>query len=560
MQLKQVLLTACLLGSVSAFTQNVGVNADGSVPDNSAMLDVKSTVKGLLIPRMTQLERTAITSPATSLMVYQTDGTPGYYYNAGTPGAPNWVPFGAQWLYNGSKIYYNADHVGIGINNPGARLHLRQDLNAQTGLIIENNDLGSASGERISFNNEEGSLAGIVMHDVSSVTSGAMNIFNNRVAGNLRFTTGGSARLYIGNNGNIGIGANNTTPAGLLHLKGVEWNAKPMILEGSSNDVGPSLRFSTDAYRYDIIGATGLGSATGIGHFAIWDDVNSAYRIVLSPTGNVAIGANTPGTNNRLQVETNNTNYAGYFRNYFTGPTSQYALFATSNNGPGYGYGIRTLGGYMGGYFESNAPGYTGTTYGVYAYASGTGGAGTHYGIYGYATGGATNWAGYFNGNVHVAGTLSKAAGTFRIDHPVDPANKYLSHSFVESPDMLNVYTGTVTTNEAGEAIAELPGYFEALNISYTYQLTVVKQFAQAIVLEEIQHNRFTIKTDKPHVKVSWMVTGVRNDPYAREHRVVPETEKKSDEKGKYLYPEGYHFSQEKSIFQAPPPNDTEKR
>jgi hypothetical protein len=440
----------------------------------------------------------------------------------------------------------------LGINNPDARLHIRQDVNAQTGLIIENNDVGSASGERLSFNNEEGSLAGIVMHDVTSTFSGAMNLFNNRAAGHLRFTTGGSARLYIGNDGNIGIGANNTTPTGLLHLKGVEWNAKPMILEGSSNDVGPSLQFKTDAYRYDIIGSTGSGSAAGIGHFAIWDDVNSAYRFVLSPAGNVAIGTSIPGATNRLQVETNNTTYAGWFRNSSFGSGSQYALYATSYNGPGYGFGIRTLGGYMGGYFEANGAGSASNIYGVYGQATGIGGAGTHYGVFGFANGGATNWAGYFNGNVHVAGTLSKAAGTFKIDHPLDPANKYLSHSFVESPDMMNVYTGTITTNASGDAIAQLPAYFQKLNINYTYQLTVIGQFAQAIISEEINNNRFAIKTDKPNVKVSWLVTGIRNDPYAQEHRVVPEEEKKREERGKYLYPEGYHASPEKSIAPVP--------
>jgi hypothetical protein len=120
---------------------------------------------------------------------------------------------------------------------------------------------------------------------------------------------------------------------------------------------------------------------------------------------------------------------------------------------------------------------------------------------------------------------------------------------------MMNVYTGIVTTNAQGEAIAQLPSYFEKLNINYTYQLTIIGQFAQAIILREIEGNQFTVKTDKPNVKVSWLVTGVRNDPYAQEHRVIPEEEKKGDERGKYLYPEGYHQSSERSI--ALPPVNT---
>ncbi|MEI6748882.1 MAG: hypothetical protein WCM93_06955, partial [Bacteroidota bacterium] len=69
-----------LILQIQLFAQNVGINDDGSTPNNSAMLDVKSTGKGLLIPRMTQTQREAIGSPATGLMVFQTDGTKGFYY------------------------------------------------------------------------------------------------------------------------------------------------------------------------------------------------------------------------------------------------------------------------------------------------------------------------------------------------------------------------------------------------------------------------------------------------------------------------------------------------
>jgi hypothetical protein len=139
-----------------------------------------------------------------------------------------------------------------------------------------------------------------------------------------------------------------------------------------------------------------------------------------------------------------------------------------------------------------------------------------------------------------VGGTLIKAAGSFRIDHPLDPANKYLQHSFVESPDMMNVYNGNITTDAQGDATVVLPDYFEALNQDYRYQLTVIGQFAQAIVATEIQNNRFTIKTDKTSVKVSWQVTGIRRDPYANDHRIQVETDKATGERGSYSYPSGY--------------------
>jgi hypothetical protein len=145
---------------------------------------------------------------------------------------------------------------------------------------------------------------------------------------------------------------------------------------------------------------------------------------------------------------------------------------------------------------------------------------------------------GYFTGNLHVTGSLSKGSGSFKIDDPLDPANKYLSHSFVESPDMMNVYNGNVVTDRHGIARVTMPAYFEALNRDFRYQLTVIGQFAQAIVAKEISENQFLIKTSKPGVKVSWQVTGIRQDAFANAHRIPVEEEKQGSERGHYLHPE----------------------
>ncbi len=146
-------------------------------------------------------------------------------------------------------------------------------------------------------------------------------------------------------------------------------------------------------------------------------------------------------------------------------------------------------------------------------------------------------FAGLFLGRVRVTGFLSKAGGGFEIDHPLDPANKYLRHSFVECPEMLNVYSGNVTTDDNGEACVALPDYFEALDRDSRYQLTVIGQFAQAIVAQEVRDNQFTVKTDQPRVKVSWQVTGTRQDRWAAANRMVVEEEKAAEEKGCYLHP-----------------------
>lgn len=145
--------------------------------------------------------------------------------------------------------------------------------------------------------------------------------------------------------------------------------------------------------------------------------------------------------------------------------------------------------------------------------------------------------AGLFLGNVRITGSLSKGGGGFEIDHPLDPANKRLSHSFVESPDMLNMYNGNVTTDGNAEAVVALPPYFEALNEEFRYQLTVIGQFAQAIIAEEVRENRFTIKSDRPGVKVSWQVTGIRKDPWAVAHRIQVEADKTAVGKSRSLPP-----------------------
>lgn len=171
-------------------------------------------------------------------------------------------------------------------------------------------------------------------------------------------------------------------------------------------------------------------------------------------------------------------------------------------------------------------------------------------GVYGIGVGAAGNVGGLFDGGVVITGGLFVTGNkSFKIDHPLDPANKYLIHSCVESSDRMNIYNGNIITDGNGSATVELPGYFEALNVEYRYQLTVIGQFAQAIIESEISNNHFKIKTDKPNVKVSWQVTGVRNDEYAKQNPFVVEMEKEPNKKGKYLMPELFGKPKEMGIY-----------
>ena len=97
------------------------------------------------------------------------------------------------------------------------------------------------------------------------------------------------------------------------------------------------------------------------------------------------------------------------------------------------------------------------------------------------------HFAGNFDGDVTLTGTLTAGTKHFKIDHPLDPANKYLVHASVESSEMMNIYTGNVTTDAQGEARVQLPDWFEVLNTDFRYQLTAIGQFAQVIVSSEVR-------------------------------------------------------------------------
>ncbi len=180
-------------------------------------------------------------------------------------------------------------------------------------------------------------------------------------------------------------------------------------------------------------------------------------------------------------------------------------------------------------------------------------------GVYGASHGG--GYAGYFNGpvtangdisavNLTLGGNINKGGScNFKIDHPVNPANKYLYHCAVESPDMKNIYDGVVTLDTAGEAMVELPMWFEPLNQDFRYQLTPIGGPGPNLyVADKIRDSRFRIAGGQPGMEVSWQVTGIRHDVYAEAHRSPVERDKAEAERGFYLHPELFGEPPEKSI------------
>jgi hypothetical protein len=174
------------------------------------------------------------------------------------------------------------------------------------------------------------------------------------------------------------------------------------------------------------------------------------------------------------------------------------------------------------------------------------------YGVVGSTSGGL---AGFFNGGVEVQGTLWKTLGGFRIDHPLDPANLYLNHSFVESSERKNLYDGVAALGEDGSAWVELPEWFEELNRDFRYQLTAIGSPAPELhVAEEISENRFKIAGGEMGGRVSWQVTGVRKDRLAEATPMIVEEQKTEGERGRYLHPELYGEPEERAIHRLQPP------
>ena len=145
-----------------------------------------------------------------------------------------------------------------------------------------------------------------------------------------------------------------------------------------------------------------------------------------------------------------------------------------------------------------------------------------------------------FWGNLAITGALSKGSGTFVIDHPLDPKNKLLYHSFVESPDVKNIYDGIATLDSKGEATIQLPAYFELLNTDFRYQFFPMgSAMPDLFIKQEVKGNKFTIAGGVPNGKISWQVTGSRHDPYILAHPIIPEVWKSDDtpvKKGECLF------------------------
>jgi hypothetical protein len=292
---------------------------------------------------------------------------------------------------------------------------------------------------------------------------------------------------------------------------------------------------SGSAYAvYAVNSATGIGDGGGVYGSSVHDTglygTGGSYGVY--GTGGTGVHGYSSGGDGVAGASDSFHGVSGY-------STSSSGVFGSSNSSYGV-FGSSSSDGVHGGSSGQFGAGVSGTSTGTDGHGvvgSLSTDSGNASGVYG-ASAGSTSFAGYFEGKVAVTGTLSKGGGSFRIDHPLAPATKILQHSFVESPDMLNIYNGVVSANGKGEATVTLPAWFMALNRDFRYQLTAIGRPAPDLhVNAKVAAGRFTIAGAKPGQEVSWQLTGIRRDAWANANRIAVELDKPADQRGKYLHP-----------------------
>jgi hypothetical protein len=448
----------------------------------------------------------------------------------------------------------SGSYAAIRANNTatsGTRYGLRADVSSSSGRALYGNAVSTS-----------GSTYGVYGRSVS--TSGtAVRGSEEAVSGQTYGVWGSSNSNHAEAAGVYGVGDNRGVYGRATDTSG---NAYGGYFESSSSSgrgvYGYASHTSGTTYggKFDNNSTNGMGVAgfaaatTGVvcgGYFESASNQASAVRaFATSTTGSYA----TYGVYGRSYASSDGSIGVYGRSSYNSNDGVTYGVYGRSDgrndnpsaNDPAGVYGLHsnassTYG--FGGYFDSNA-----------SLGIGVAGDGQYVGVRAYAVNGyglasavATGSAGYFDGDVEITGTLSKGGGSFLIDHPLDPENKLLRHNFVESPENLLIYRGTVKLDPHGEAVVEMPEYFEALtkeNEASVHLTPEGKPFLTGYRWQA-DHTAFTAYGD-PNREVAWMVMADRDDPVIHQLARPVEEEKGPDNKvcdrGQLLYPEAYGY------------------
>ena len=558
-----------VLGGLN-LTAQVGINKDGSAPDASAMLDVKSTVGGMLIPRMTAADRDNIATPATGLTVYVTDDNNFYYYDGAAWQALQQA--GKAWLLGGNSGVTATQFLGT---TDAADLIIKTN-NLTQATVNSNGEfgLGAAPNTNIKFYAYDTTRS-----VVGYFQSGEANTDNTGVVGDV------SVSDYYGIGGAFYGGYKGIHAQVLPTGSGYYYGTYSRVEGGSGNNYGLRSKVSGDGTNYGAyatVNDAGGGTAVNYGFYSDLTGDGKNYAFIANASGagknygfygvfDVANGSGSIGhfsnlNTNGIGVVGNGNNLSTYYiptngaglvgngtllgiigytaydnsnavavEGYYTGSTQTDATGVYGYSAPAnyYGYGVKGYGGWIGVYGETDSNGFAG----VYGKAPSNNSTTT------------TPYAVYANGDLGSSG-----AKNFLIDYPLDPANKFLKHFSLESDEILNVYRGNVILNNQGKARVKLPAYFKDINKDYSYVLTAIGQPAPGLYVAKEINNRgqFVIAGGHPGQKVSWYVYAQRNDPYIQQHpeKLKVILKKNPKERGKYLMPELYGQPASKAIFQ----------
>ena len=281
---KIFVLTIVLLSLVKGYSQNTSINATGASPNPSAMLDVSATNKGMLIPRMTSAQRVAIASPATGLMVFDTDINSFYTYNGAAAGWAQ-INYWTNTGFNSTDIYNtNSRNVGIGTTNPITKLTVQTLTNSygvtQTdGTVTVGTYIGAS----------EGWLGTRSNHPLTF------------------FTNDGGQQMTLAVNGNVGIG--NNSPANRLQIgNGGGFGGYDFAIGDKSSSNGMAFLQSGTATNWRSTGDIFInpGGVTGTPHIGI-GVLSAANKLQIGSMGSVGFNGNDLALGN-------GTNATGFFQ------------------------------------------------------------------------------------------------------------------------------------------------------------------------------------------------------------------------------------------------------
>jgi len=453
--------------------------------------------------------------------------------NTGLTGA---ISGNASATGNGSAIGVqgnSAANTGYGVYGTGTYTGVYGQAGTYGILGNSSGGIGTYGGSVFSDGIQGGSTYGNGVHGIGS-TNGVL----------------GTSSAGTGVNGvstaSSGIGVYGTAGS---NGYGVFGNGGAIGVFGSNSTAGWGVYGSATSSGVAGVGGVWQGpSGLGLGVAGVWGDSNGYAPGVMGTSDSYPGVYGESSQADGVDGVTDDCSGCAGVLGLANGPGyGAYGVYGENDNASG-GQGIWGIA-YGNGFY--NGAGSDGV-HGVASNSSGSGVAGVNVGsggtgVYG-STPDSSGYAGYFDGNIY-ANNLFHDASQMKIDHPADPTNKYLYHASVESSEMMTMYSGNVTLNRSGEAQVELPSWFEALNRDFRYQLTPVGAPGPNLyIAKEISGGHFTIAGGKAGSKVSWTVTAVRQDAYAKAHPMVIEMDKASSEHGTYLHPELYGAAKESGL------------